>query len=209
MDWPNNADCPRWQVCININGERTHNFKTYQGLRQGDPLFPMLFNLVAEVLATLFRKASEQGKIRGVMTHLIPEGITHIQYVGDTILMIKGDDESITQMKFILYCFEWLSSLKINYQKSEAFIFGMETEDKVRVANMLNCQLGELPMKYLGISISDSKLGKVALQGIPVKITRRIPPWKGKICPHGGGSFCQIAVWQAYLLMPWVSIYCP
>jgi hypothetical protein len=69
-------------------------------------LFPMLFNLVAEVLATLFRKASEQGKIRGVMTHLIPEGITHIQYVDDTILMIKGDDESITQMKFILYCFE-------------------------------------------------------------------------------------------------------
>jgi hypothetical protein len=80
--------------------------------------------------------------------------------------------------------------LKINYQKSEAFIFGMETEDKVRVANMLNCQLGELPMKYLGISISDSKLGKVALQGIPVKIARRIPPWKGKICPHGGDSFC-------------------
>jgi hypothetical protein len=92
--------------CALISMERTHNFKTYQGLRQGDPLSPMLFNLVAEVLATLFRKASEQGKIRGVMTHLIPEGITHIQYVDDTILMIKGDDESITQMKFILYCFE-------------------------------------------------------------------------------------------------------
>jgi hypothetical protein len=111
------------------------------------------------VLATLFRKASEQGKIRGVMTHLIPEGITHIQYADDTILMIKGDDELITQIKFILYCFEWLSGLKINYHKSEPFIFGMETEDKVRVANMLNCQLGELPMKYLGIPIGDSKLG--------------------------------------------------
>jgi hypothetical protein len=91
--------------------------------------------------------------------------------------------------------------LKINYYKSEAFIFGMETEDKVRVANMLNCQLGELPIKYLGIPISDSKLGKVALQGIPVKIARRITPWKGKNMSSGGGSFCQIAVWQAYLLM--------
>jgi hypothetical protein len=65
-------------VCINVNGERTQNFRTYQGHRQGDPSSPILFNLVAEVLSTLMRKASNQRKIRGVMTHLIPEGITHI-----------------------------------------------------------------------------------------------------------------------------------
>jgi hypothetical protein len=40
--------------------------------------------------------------------------------------MVEGDDESIINMKFILYCFEWLSGLKINYHKSEAFIFGMK-----------------------------------------------------------------------------------
>jgi hypothetical protein len=33
-----------------------------------------------------------QGKVRGVMTHLIPEGITHIQYADDTILMAEGDE---------------------------------------------------------------------------------------------------------------------
>jgi hypothetical protein len=42
-------------------------------------------------------------------------------------------------MKFILYCFEWLSGLKINSQKSEAFIFGCEDQEKRRIANMLNC----------------------------------------------------------------------
>jgi hypothetical protein len=46
------------KVCININGTRIPFFKTYQGLRQGGPLSPFLFNLVAEVLATLMRKAS-------------------------------------------------------------------------------------------------------------------------------------------------------
>jgi hypothetical protein len=40
--------------------------------------------------------------------------------------MIQGDDMSITQIKFILYYFEWLSRLKINYHKSEAYIFGKE-----------------------------------------------------------------------------------
>jgi hypothetical protein len=59
------------QVCINVNAEGTNYFKTYQGLRQGDPLSPLLFNLVDEVLATLMRKVSNQGKVKGVMSHLI------------------------------------------------------------------------------------------------------------------------------------------
>jgi hypothetical protein len=82
--------------------------------------------MVAEVFANLMRKASSQGKVRGVMSHLILEGITHIQYADDTILMTEGDDTSIINMKFILYFFDWLSGLKINYHKSEAHIFGME-----------------------------------------------------------------------------------
>jgi hypothetical protein len=65
-------------VCININGVRTPYFSTYQGLRQGDPLSPLMFNLVDEVLATLMKRATTQGKTRGVLTHLIPEGITHV-----------------------------------------------------------------------------------------------------------------------------------
>jgi hypothetical protein len=173
-------------VCINVNGERTHNFRTYQGLRQGDPLSPILFNLVADVLSILMRKASNQGKIKGVMTHLIPEGITHIQYADDTILMVEDDEESIINLKFILYCFEWLSGLKINYHKSEAYIFGMDLDDKTRIANMLNCQLGELPIKYLGVPISDVKLGKVAFADLIEKIAKRIPPWKGKQSSSGG-----------------------
>jgi hypothetical protein len=59
------------------------------------------------VLATLLRKASNLGMIKGVMSHLIPEGITHIQYVDDTILMVDEDDTSIVNMKLILYCLEW------------------------------------------------------------------------------------------------------
>jgi hypothetical protein len=174
------------QVCINMNGERTQYFRTYQGLRQEDPFSPLLFNLVAEVLAILLRKASNLRMIKGVMSHLIPEGITHIQYADDTILMVDGNDASIVNMKLILYCFEWLSGLKINYHKSKAYIFGMGQKDKRRIANMLNCQLGELPMKYLGIPLDTTKLGREALAFLPGKISKRIPPWKGKQMSWGG-----------------------
>jgi hypothetical protein len=174
------------RVCVNVNGVGSQYFKTYQGLGQGDPLYPLLFNLVAEVLGTLMKRAASQGKIKGVISHLIPESITHIQYADDTILMVEGDDCSIIQLKFILYYFEWLSGLKINYHKSEAYIFRRERSEEIRIANMLNCRLGEMPMKYLGIPISVGKLGKVAFREVSEKVAKRIPPWKGKFMSSGG-----------------------
>jgi hypothetical protein len=51
----------------------------------------MLLNLVTDTLVVLMRTAARLGLIKGLMTHLLDEGITHIQYVDDTILMIEGD----------------------------------------------------------------------------------------------------------------------
>jgi hypothetical protein len=140
----------------------------------------MMFNIVAEVLTVMMTKATGKGMVKGVMSHIISEGITHIQYAYDIVLMIEGDVGSIINMKFILYCFEWLLGLKINYHKSEAFVFGMDENEKSRVANMLNCQLGELPIKYLGIPLSDRKIRSEDMRWLPDKISKRVPPWKGK-----------------------------
>jgi len=80
-----------------------------KGLRQGDPLSPLLFNLVADVLGEMPNKAVSKGHVKGVLDHLIPGGISHIQYADDTMLMIDGSDQSIRNLKLILYCFEWLT----------------------------------------------------------------------------------------------------
>lgn len=60
------------QVCINVNGERSPYFKTFQGLRQGDLLSPLLFNIVADVLGVMLDKAIAKGHVRGVLEDLIP-----------------------------------------------------------------------------------------------------------------------------------------
>jgi hypothetical protein len=173
-------------VCVNVNGTRGPYFRTLRGLRQGDPLSPLLFNLVADSLSAMLDKAVSKHLIRGVVEHLVPDGISHIQYVDDTVIMIDGSDNSITNLKILLYCFEWLSGLKINYHKSEVILFGFNQEDKERKANMLNCRLGELPIKYLGIPISNTVLGMGAFQGVLNKMIKRLDPWKGKHMTSGG-----------------------
>jgi hypothetical protein len=72
------------RVGINLNGEHGNFFKTFKGLKKGGCLFPLLFNLVADSLAALMKKAKEAGSIRGLVPKLVEGGLTHLQYVDDT-----------------------------------------------------------------------------------------------------------------------------
>lgn len=49
------------------------------------------------------------------------------------------------------------------------------------MANMLNHVLGELPIKYLGIPISNNHLGMGAFSPIVQKMFKRLDPWRGRI----------------------------
>lgn len=42
-------------------------------------------------------------------------------------------------VKFLLYCYEEMSGLKINYQKSEVFVLGVEEGEQAQIARWLNC----------------------------------------------------------------------
>jgi hypothetical protein len=82
-----------------------------------------------------------------VLPNLIPGGISHIQYADDTVIMTDGSSSSILNLKLILYYLEWMSGLKINFHKSEVYVFGVPQQQKETLANMLNCNLGVWPMK--------------------------------------------------------------
>jgi hypothetical protein len=64
-------------VGININGNHGSFFNTHKGLRQGDPLSTLLFNLVSDVLGTMLDKARTSGQIKGLVPHLIEGGLTY------------------------------------------------------------------------------------------------------------------------------------
>jgi hypothetical protein len=136
------------RVAINLNGELGTFFRSYKGLRQGDPLSPLLFNLVADGLAAILQKAAERGVLEGVTPNLVNGGLTHLQYADDTVLFIQNSDSNIINLKFLLFCFEEMSGMKINYHKSEVFTLGIEEGEAARIANNLNCKVGKFPMKY-------------------------------------------------------------
>jgi hypothetical protein len=165
------------KVGININGNDGHFFNTYKGLRQGDPLSPLLFNLVSDASATMFENAKLTGQIRGLVPSLTEGGLTHLQYAYGTIIFLNFDDQSIYNTKFLLYCFEDMSGLIINYEKSEVFVLGCSDEEQKRVAEMFNCNSGNLPMKYVGVMVNNKHMTTSDLSYVHLKVEKRIPTW--------------------------------
>ena len=63
----------------------------------------------------------------------------------------------------ILSCYEDMSGMKINFEKSEIFSLGLSTIEQNVAAEMLGCKIGALPMKYLGMPVSCHKISKAQL----------------------------------------------
>jgi hypothetical protein len=128
IDWIMKSVCGG-RVAVNLNGELGHYFRSYKGLRQGDPLSPLLFNLVADTLSTMLERAFENSNLVGVTPHLVNSGLTHLQYADDTVLFLQNSQQNIANLKFLLFCYEEISGMKINYNKSEVFTIGISGEE--------------------------------------------------------------------------------
>ena len=63
-------------VAVNVNDEVDPYFQTKKGLRQGDLLSPILFNIVADMLALLINRAKAADQMSGVVPHFIDGGLS-------------------------------------------------------------------------------------------------------------------------------------
>ena len=156
-DWIE-AFTQRGHVNIKINDQLTNNFQTKKGLRQGDPLSPVLFNVIVDMLVTLINRAKREGHIEGVIPHLLDGGLSILQYADDTILFMDHDLDKARNLKLILCAFEQLSGLKINFHKSEIFCFGDAKEHEQAYSDLFGCKAGAYPFRYLGIPMHFRKL---------------------------------------------------
>ena len=126
-------------VCVKINEKMGPYFQSYKGVRQGDPLSPALFNLVADCLTKMIKKAQSNHMIAGLISDIVPNGVAILQYADDTILYLKDDFEKAKNMKLLLYMYELMSGLKINYSKSEIFMIRGDNLQAQKYSDLFGC----------------------------------------------------------------------
>ncbi|GMP57019.1 hypothetical protein CsSME_00021277 [Camellia sinensis var. sinensis] len=141
------------RISILVNGSPSAELCPQKELRQGDPLSPFLFNVVAEGLNILLSRAKELRMIKRVTVGDRKVNISHLQFADDTIIFCETEWAEIVAVKRILRCFEVVTGLKINFHKS--MICGVRVEEGLvaEFATKLNCLSHKLLLNYLGLPL--------------------------------------------------------
>jgi hypothetical protein len=145
-------------VSVKVNSLIGPYIKSHKGVRQGDPLSPILFNFVVDCLTTMIHQAQGNGLIVGLIEHIIPHGVAILQYADDTIICLKHDLANVRNLKLLLYLYEMMAGLKINFNKSEIVMLNDHDNLALSYAEIFNCQIGYFPIKYLGVPVSSRRL---------------------------------------------------
>lgn len=171
-------------ISILVNGSPTDEFKVGRGLRQGDPLSPFLFLIVAEGLNALFNKATGLGLFEGYKVGELP--ISHLQFADDTLIIGEKSSKNVWAIKVLLQLFESVSGLEVNFHKSQ--LLGVNVGDVwlERAAGFLNCKIGVFPFVYLGLPIGADARKKSTWVPVVEKIRRRLSSWDSSHLSLGG-----------------------
>lgn len=140
-------------MSILVNGTPTEEICIERGLKQGDPLAPFLFLLVAEGFSGLMRNAVNSNSFKGFDLGNNRIVVSHLQYADDTLCIGEATVDNLWTLKALLRGFEMVSGLKVNFAKSCLIGVNVGREFMDAACNFLNCREGMFPFKYLGLPI--------------------------------------------------------
>nr|GEX20199.1 putative ribonuclease H protein At1g65750 family [Tanacetum cinerariifolium] len=147
---------------IKVNGSPSKEFEFERGVRQGDPLAPFLFILVAEGLNAIVSEPLEKGIFIGVKTGSHHVTVSHLQ------------------------CLKEVSRLRVNYVKSKLYGLGVSEEELGSMANWIGCDIGEFPFTYSGLPIGENINRVSAWKPVMDKFKNRLADWKEKTMSFRG-----------------------
>ena len=143
------------ETSIMINGHLSSTFKVTRGVRQGDPMSCLLFDLAIEPLAALLRASNLKGyNIPGSEEKLIAN-----LFADDTTVFLSEEDK-MEDLQMILTRWCKTSTAKFNIQKTEIIPIGtQEHRDKVIEIRRITDESEEIPVHI-----------HIAKDGEPVRI---------------------------------------
>jgi hypothetical protein len=156
--------CPRpWWSCS-------------RGLRQGDPLSPYLFLLVADVLQTLIKR---DGHVKHPLTPA--ETCAVLQYADDTMIVMEGDPANVCVLKMLLDIFSSATGLCINFQKSVLVPIHMDEPTVQQCVALLGCRREGFPQTYLGLPLYLTKTRLSTFISYMAKTDKYLAGWQAAL----------------------------
>ena len=108
---------------LHINRRNTGEFPGSRGLKQGDPLSPILFVVSMDYLSRLMQKHSLDKDFK-FHPYCKPLRLTHLMFADDLLIFSKADPPTIRHIMSALSNFHKCAGLKADWAKSQMVVGG-------------------------------------------------------------------------------------
>ena len=138
-----------------VEGSPTPPFKSQRGIRQGDPLSPILFDMIMDVLGRLIQR---EVKNKIIYTYQVNGAtfISHLMYANDIFIFSKTNPKSLNAIKAMFEKFSLFSGLEVNASKSSSTFSKVRAEDQ-SLHDILGYIVKNLSITHLGLPITGKK----------------------------------------------------
>ncbi|XP_073051343.1 uncharacterized protein [Primulina eburnea] len=170
---------------VNINGSLTGFFGSTRGLRQGDPLSPLLFILGAEYLSRgLDRLYRQYPAIRYRSGCDLP--LSHLAYADDIIIFATGGTREMKSLMDLLHHYENCSGQLVNAFKSVIILPPRcSGRTRSRLLRITGFGEGHLPIKYLGVPLFRGNRVCSLFDPLVQMVSKKLEGWELKTLSPG------------------------
>ena len=181
-----------------INGKVSGSVIPSRGLRQGDPISPYLFLMVADAFSTLISKAAREKRIHGAKICNGAPRVSHLFFADDSILFAKATVRECSVITDIISKYERASGQSVNLDKTDVvFSKCVDTNRRAEIVTTLGVKEVVKHDKYLGLPTIVGRSKKVIFAALKERIWKKIQGWQEKLLSRPGKEILLKAVVQA------------
>lgn len=168
-----------------VNGVPSGFFRSSRGVRQGDPLSPALFLLVAEYLGRGIQQVFAQNARWCYVSAGNP--VPYLAFADDILIFTRCSQEGLVAVRDFLGLYQAMSGQKINVTKSSFLVSSRASEDHLAIIqSTLGYRQQVFPFVYLGAPIFRGKPTVMLFDGLLNKLRGRLHHWSSKLLSQGG-----------------------
>ncbi|XP_060965639.1 uncharacterized protein LOC115713676 [Cannabis sativa] len=186
------------QFWLSINGSLTDTFHSTRGIRQGDPLSPYLFLLIAEGLSAAIRLQETNAHFSGIQICRGAQPLSHLLFADDSMVFSQVHSRASDSLNVILNLYNKATSQLVNRDKS-SILFSHNTSADAQLQFCQSLQLhGEgFISKYLGVPHCVGRVSNSMFHYLLQKVSSRLNSWNEKFFSRAGKETLIKAVVQA------------
>jgi mannosylglycoprotein endo-beta-mannosidase len=167
-----------------LNGVAGLPIKHGRGIRQGDPLSPLLFVFSIDTLAQILERATAHSllhKLKG-RGNIIRTSL----YADDAAIFVSPIKEDIQNLSCILHNFGKVTGLSTNFLKTSVVPIRCANLDLEDILHGIPAKRESFPIRYLGLPLTVRCLKRGDIQHFEDKCAGKLPTWNGKYITTAG-----------------------